>query len=139
MSSEDNGIPVGDARYDEKYTTNGILDHQLSFALHKKRIPATRLYLDKEYPSETIDYFRLSDLDANGRFEEISFYGPSWNGLPQELINYVVFQFTFTSTITTNSDLPNLYEYKTGKTIDGNQMHWLRVVYHKNYFYLLRI
>lgn len=138
MSSEDNGIPVGDSRYDEKYTTNGILPSMVEFCpTEETYMSYPSLFLDKEYPAETIDYFRLSDLDANGRFEEISFYGPSWNGLPPgtyKLCSISIHFYNPQSPIT--PDLPNLYEYKTGKTIDGNQMHWLRVTYHKNYFYL---
>lgn len=137
MSSEDNGIPVGDARYDDKYTTNGILPSMVEFCPTEETYTSyPSLYLDKEYPSETIDYFRLSDLDANGRFEEISFYGPSWNGLPPgtyKLCSISIHFYNPQSPIT--PDLPNLYEFKTGKKVDGNQMHWLRVTYHKNYFY----
>ena len=138
MSSEDTGIPVGDYRYDENYAGGGIIPNSIEFCPTQETFNEYPvLYFDEKFPPEYQEYFRLTDMDSNGRFEEIYFTGPSNNGLPPG--EYTICQISlhfYNPASPVTPDLPILYEYKTGREIKGNEMHWLRVVYFKEYFSL---
>ena len=76
-------------------------------------------------------------MDSNGRFEQIYFTGPMYKGLPPG--EYTICEISihfYNPSSPISPDLPNMYEYKTGKEIKGNEMHWLRVNYFKDHFSL---
>lgn len=136
MASSDTGIPVGDYRYDENYAGGGTLPNFIEFCPTEETFNEYPVvYFDETYPAEYQDYFTLLDYDSDGRFEQIYFPGPNNKGLPpgEYIICKISIHFYNPSSPIT-PDLPIMYEYKTDNEIKGNEMHWIRVSYFKEYF-----